>query len=122
MNTSTSSTSGMTKSTIESDVELLGDLTFSHELHIKGRVNGNIISALDSNGKLVLHEGGVINGEVRAPYVYIAGQVVGNLFASKRLSLGESSQVQGDVHYSGLEMEKGAGVNGMLVSMNSGDS
>ena len=113
---------GLGVSTIESDMELLGDLTFSHELHVKGRINGNIVSALDSDGKLVLHEGSVISGEVRAPYIYVEGQVVGNLFASKRLSLGAHSLVQGDVHYSELEMEKGASVNGTLVALGASDS
>ena len=117
----TNDTMAVAASTIESDVELLGDLTFSHELHIKGRVNGNIVSALDSDGKLVLHQGSIISGEVRARYIYVAGQVVGNLFASKRLSLGGHSLVQGDVHYNELEMAKGASVNGMLVALGAGD-
>ena len=99
------------------DVELLGDLSFSNELHIKGRVNGNVVSSMDTEGKLVLHKGCVVNGEVRAPYVIVAGQVTGNLFAFKRLSLADGSIVHGDVHYSEIEMQQGATVNGMLIAM-----
>ena len=99
------------------DVELLGDLSFSKELHIKGRVNGNVISAVGAYSKLVLHEGCVINGEVRASHVIVAGQVTGNLFAFERLSLAEGSIVHGDVHYKEIEMQQGATVNGVLVAM-----
>lgn len=103
------------------DVELLGDLSFTKELHIKGRVNGNVVSSVDSDGKLVLHSSGIINGEVRAPYVVVAGQVTGNLFAFKRLSLAEGSVVHGDVHYTEIEMQQGATVNGMLIAMGKAD-
>ncbi len=99
------------------DVELLGDLSFSRELHIKGRVHGNVISSVDAKGKLVLHAGCVINGEVRASDVVVAGQVTGNLFAFKRLSLAEGSIIHGDVHYTEIEMQQGATVNGVLVAM-----
>ncbi len=99
------------------DVELLGDLSFSKELHIKGRVNGNVVSSMDTEGKLVLHESCAVTGEVRAPYVIVAGQVTGNLFAFKRLSLANTSVIHGDVHYSELEMQQGATVNGMLIAM-----
>ncbi len=110
-------TDNLPVSDLMEDVELLGDLSFSKELHIKGRVNGNVVSAIDSEGKLVLHSGSVVNGEVRAPYVVVAGQVTGNLFAFKRLSLAKGSVIHGDVHYTELEMQQGAIVNGMLVAM-----
>ncbi len=105
------------------DVELLGDLSFTRELHIRGRVNGNVVSSIDSEGRLVLHAGSVVNGEVRAPYVVVAGQVTGNLFAFKRLSLAKGSEVHGDVHYTEIEMQQGATVNGILIAMGkSGES
>ncbi len=107
----------MDVSDLMQDVELLGDLFFSKELHIKGRVNGNVVSSMDTEGKLVLHKDCVVNGEVRAPYVIVAGQVTGNLFAFKRLSLANGSVIHGDVHYSELEMQQGATVNGMLIAM-----
>lgn len=99
------------------DVEFLGDLSFSKELHIKGRVIGNIVSSMDTEGKLILHEGSVVKGEVRVPYLVVAGQVQGNLFAFKRLSLASGSVIHGDVHYTELEMQQGATVNGMLIAM-----
>ncbi|MEE9351177.1 MAG: polymer-forming cytoskeletal protein [Thiotrichaceae bacterium] len=112
-----SQASNMEVSDLMQDVELLGDLSFSKELHIKGRVNGNVVSSMDTEGKLVLHKSCVVNGEVRAPYVVVAGQVTGNLFAFKRLSLAEGSIIHGDVHYSEIEMQQGATVNGMLIAM-----
>ncbi len=99
------------------DVEFLGDLSFSKELHIRGRVIGNVVASMDSDAKLILHEGCMIQGEVRAPYVVVAGQVKGNLFAFRRLSLAEGSVIHGDVHYSEIEMQQGATVNGMLIAM-----
>lgn len=117
MNKNNSQFSETEISDLMADVELLGDLSFSKELHVKGRVNGNVVASMETEAKLIIHENSVINGEVRAPYVIVVGQVTGNLFAFKRLSLAEGSVVHGDVHYSEIEMQKGATVNGMLVAM-----
>lgn len=104
-------------SVIEEDVELMGDISFSQDLLVRGRVTGNILASLDSNAKVIIQEGGVITGEVRAPFVIVTGKIVGNVFATKRLSIANSALIEGDIHYGSLEMEQGANINGLLVAM-----
>jgi len=104
-------------SVIRQGLEMIGDVSFTGELHIHGRVNGNIVAAMDSDSKLVLQPGSEINGEIRVPYVLAASKVIGDVFAFRRLTLTRDSVIQGNVHYSEVEMEQGASVNGMLVAM-----
>lgn len=104
-------------SIIEQDVELLGDISFSQDVLVRGRITGNVLASLDSDGKVMVQEGGVITGEVRAPYVIVTGKIIGNIFATKRLSIANSAQIEGDIHYGSLEMEQGANINGLLVAM-----
>ena len=102
-------------STLDVNAELKGDLTFTGELHIKGRLEGNIVASMDSEGQLTLHAGCMVSGEVTAPYINISGVLTGNLFATEKLTLLAGAVVNGDVHYNKLEMHAGATVNGTLV-------
>lgn len=104
-------------SIIEQDVELIGDISFSQDVYIKGKITGNILASLDSDGKVMIQQGGIITGEVRAPNVIVAGKIVGNVFATKRLSIANTALIEGDIHYGSLEMEQGASINGLLVAM-----
>ncbi|CAA6809459.1 MAG: Unknown protein [uncultured Thiotrichaceae bacterium] len=108
---------GTKRSIIEQDVELMGDISFSQDILVRGRITGNVLAPLDSDGKVMVQEGGVITGEVRAPYVIVTGKIIGNIFATKRLSIASSAQIEGDIHYGSLEMEQGASINGLLVAM-----
>ncbi|MCK5727315.1 MAG: polymer-forming cytoskeletal protein [Thiotrichaceae bacterium] len=102
-------------STLDVDTELKGDLSFTGELHIKGRLDGNVISSMESHGQLILHTGSLVSGEITAPRIIISGMLTGNLFATEKLTLLSGAVVNGDVHYRSLEMQQGATVNGTLV-------
>ena len=102
-------------SLIGENTEILGDIKFSTGLHVDGTVKGNIIADTDSNSVFSLSEDGKIEGEVRAPHVYINGTVNGNVYSSEHIEIESNSRISGDVYYNLLGMSGGAQVNGRLV-------
>ena len=100
---------------ISKDSEVVGDLKFSGDLEVQGLVRGNIIAKSDTNAAVRVVEGGKVEGEIHAPKIIINGRVVGDVHCSDHVDLATKASVQGNVHYSLIEMVKGAQVNGNLV-------
>lgn len=96
--------------------KVVGDLHFTGELQVEGRVTGNIIAENEKDAKLVIADTGVVEGEVRAPIIIVNGKVQGNIYSSKHLELAAKGNVIGTVHYHSVEMVKGAQVNGSMVN------
>ncbi len=107
--------SGHTTTLISSDTEIMGELKFSGDLEIQGLVKGNVRAKSDNSGSVRLVEGGRVEGEIHAPKVVINGQVQGDIHSSEHVELAAKAVVEGNVHYSLIEMVKGAQVNGSLV-------
>ena len=97
-------------------VEIQGEIRFGGELEIEGKVIGNIFAESSSDAKVNVK--GEVEGEIRAPKVVINGEVHGDIYCSKHLELAAKALVNGNVHYSVIEMVKGAQVNGSLVHIN----
>lgn len=93
-----------------------GDLAFAGGLRIDGTVRG-AVSCVDcaKGGILVISETGVVEGEVRASHLVVAGRISGPVHATELLELQPKAQVTGDIHYRALEMHHGAVVDGLLV-------
>jgi cytoskeletal protein CcmA (bactofilin family) len=70
---------------------------------------------LGSNSALSVSEDGKIEGGVSVPYVVLHGIVRGDVVASKRVELGSTAKVIGNVYYNLIEMKVGAEINGKLV-------
>lgn len=96
--------------------KVVGDLHFTGELQLEGKVTGNIIAEDEKDAKLVIAETGIVEGEVRAPVVIVNGKVVGNVYSTKHLELAAKGNVTGTIHYHSIEMVKGAQVNGSMVN------
>lgn len=92
-----------------------GDLEFTGGLRVDGAVKGNITAREDSNSTLVLSELGEIEGNVTVPHVIVNGTVNGNISSGGRVELQPKARITGDVHYTAVEMQLGAMVNGNLV-------
>ncbi len=92
-----------------------GNIRFTGGLRIDGQVHGNVTSAGDQPGMLVISEQAVVEGEVRVHHVMVNGQVKGPIYADQTLELQPKASVTGDVHYQKLEMQMGAVVQGRLV-------
>lgn len=95
-----------------------GSLNFSGGLRIDGQVNGNVVAAQGKPSTLVLSEHARVNGEVNVTHLVINGSINGPVFASEYIELQSKAKVNGDVHYTTLEIQLGAIVDGHLVHTN----
>ncbi len=98
-----------TFSVIGSDVTITGDISASVDLHIDGKVEGDIKCA-----SLVQGESSVISGAITAETARMSGKVAGSITA-KELVILKSAQIEGDVHYDALTIEQGAQVDGRFA-------
>ncbi len=103
-------------SLISRATKVTGDLYFTGELQLEGKVTGNIIAEDEKDAKVVISDTGVVEGEIRAPIVIVNGKVQGNIYSSKHLELAAKGNVTGTVHYHSIEMVKGAQVNGSMIN------
>jgi cytoskeletal protein CcmA (bactofilin family) len=95
---------------------LVGDLTFADGLRIDGTVHGSVrCVGGEGAGMLVVSEKGVIEGEVRAAHLVVAGRITGPVFTTEMVELQPKARIVGDVHYRAIEIHHGAVVDGRLV-------
>ena len=100
---------------IAANTEVEGDVRFSDQLYINGRLKGTVIAEDDGDATVVVSEEGSVEGEIRAPNVVINGSVEGNVFAGKRVTLAAKAKVSGNVYYKLVEMQLGAMVDGQMI-------
>jgi cytoskeletal protein CcmA (bactofilin family) len=102
------------KSLIAEGSQIDGNFRFEDGLRIDGAVVGNVSANLDLSSILVISETATVTGEVHADHVIINGTVKGTVHARVMLELQPKARIQGDVHYTALEMHQGALVAGQL--------
>jgi cytoskeletal protein CcmA (bactofilin family) len=100
---------GSTFSVIGSDVVIKGDISATADLHIDGRIEGDIACA-----SLVQGEGSHVEGAITAETARLAGSVSGSISARELVIL-RSARIHGDVHYDALTIEQGAEVEGRFA-------
>lgn len=106
---------GSVETLIGRQTEITGDVRFTGGLHVDGRVHGNVAASADKSAHLSISENGAVEGEVRVPVIVLNGAVVGDVYASEKVTLGAKARVTGNVFYKVIEMVSGAQVNGQLV-------
>ena len=84
------------------------DITATGDFRLDGTLEGNI----QLNGKLVVGDSGVVNGNVLCQNANIIGTVNGNLSVKELLSLHTSARVHGDILINKLSIEPGAVFSG----------
>lgn len=110
------SNSGHTFSMIASDVEIVGNLNAKVDLHIDGRVQGDV-----NCGNLVQGEGSVIAGKVTAASARLSGQIDGSIDVGE-LIIEASAKINGDVVYGNLTIAPGGQVEGKFKHKSSGNA
>jgi cytoskeletal protein CcmA (bactofilin family) len=98
-----------TFSVIGPDVTITGDITASADLHVDGKVEGDITCAA-----LVQGDTSSITGSVVAQSMRLAGEVRGTISARELVIL-KTARIDGDVHYDALTIEQGAQVSGRFA-------
>jgi cytoskeletal protein CcmA (bactofilin family) len=86
-------------------------------LEIQGdlRIAGNVEGELKASGDVSVGEGAAIQASIEGANVNVRGQVTGNVTAKKRLTLGGSGRLNGDVKVARLTVEDGATLNGNVT-------
>jgi len=87
---------------LSADLEVDGTIISEGEVHILGALKGNLTAR-----KLVLGEGGKIEGKIVAESAVINGNFTGSILA-KSVTLGRAASVTADIIYHSMEMETGA--------------
>ena len=100
---------GSTFSVFGPDIAITGDVKASADLHIDGRIEGDIICQA-----LVQGEGSEITGAICAQTARLAGVVRGSIDAGSLVIL-KSARIHGDVSYDALTIEQGAEVEGRFA-------
>jgi cytoskeletal protein CcmA (bactofilin family) len=83
---------------------IVGEVSAKGDIRIDGAVKGK----LNVQGKIVLGNSGIIEGEIKAGSADISGSVHGIMTISGALSLKESSKIEGDIQIGKLSIEPGA--------------
>ncbi|MBO4586695.1 MAG: polymer-forming cytoskeletal protein [Bacteroidales bacterium] len=81
-----------------------GDITATGDFRLDGTLEGNI----QLNGKLVVGDTGIVNGNILCMNANIIGTVNGNLSVKELLSLHATARVKGDILINKLSIEPGA--------------
>src|SRR5256712_2134429 len=90
---------------------LQGRLEIQGDLKIAGNVEGD----LKASGDVTIDSTASIQAAIEGANVNVRGQVTGNVTAKKRLTLGGSGRLNGDVRVSRLTVEDGATLNGNVT-------
>ena len=101
--------SDSTFSVLGPDIAIKGDLTATKDLHLDGRIDGDIKCAA-----LVQGVSSEVTGTVIADSARVAGTIKGSITAGVLVIL-KTARIEGDVAYQSLTIEEGAQVNGRFA-------
>ncbi len=95
-------------SVIGADITITGNIEASVDLHIEGRVHGDVRCAT-----LILGESSSVNGKIFADRVRVSGDVDGAI-ETKDLAVEATARVTGDITYDRLRVANGGVVEGQM--------
>ncbi|HWM91407.1 MAG TPA: polymer-forming cytoskeletal protein [Thermoanaerobaculia bacterium] len=85
-----------------SDVE--GELRFETSFRVDGKFTGKV----NTNGDLIVGEGGEVEGELRVGQIFVSGTVKGTVRASKKVQISPRGKVFAEIDTPALVIEDGA--------------
>ena len=104
------------KTLIAQGTSIQGGLKFQEGLRVDGEVYGPI-QATASGSLLVISEGAIVEGGIKADHVIVNGTVKGPVEARALLELQSKARIEGEVQYASVMMEHGATILGQLRPM-----
>lgn len=78
------------------------------------QVNGKIISNMEVLGSLVIGQLGLVEGDINATFILIAGKVVGNITVGEQIHLTKTAVVIGNIDCQSIIIDDGAKIKGSL--------
>ncbi len=103
-----SSASGET--IIAQGVRVEGDFRSQGDVVIDGEVAGSV----ETQSALSVGEAAKIHADVKAKSAIVAGEIIGNIFATDMIELLSTSRVKGDIVTARISVAAGAQVNGRV--------
>ena len=107
-----------TSSILGPELEIHGDVKVSGSLLIYGKVFGSI----QSSGAVRTANGSVVNGNISAKEAAIGGKVDGDLDIEKKVTLGDTSFLTGNLKAAILTIEEGAKFDGVCSMLKKSQS
>ena len=107
-----------TSSILGPELEINGDVKVSGSLLIYGKVFGSI----QSSGAVRTANGSVVNGNISAKEAAIGGKVDGDLDVEKKVTLGDTSFLTGNIKAAILTIEEGAKFDGVCSMLKKSQS
>ena len=87
---------------------ITGDIKSKGDIRVDGSLNGSI----ETEGKVVVGQGGIVEGDVVCKDADIAGVLKAKISVSQLLSLKSSAKLNGDIVTNKLSIEPGASFTG----------
>ena len=100
-----------TDDTLPDQINMIGEGTlFEGTLRADSnvRVSGHIKGKLDVEGRAIVTQEGVVEGELHATDADVAGSVQGEIHVSERLMLKSTARVDGNIESGRIKVEEGA--------------
>ena len=91
------------KNVLGSDVEIKGNIKFTGELALEGKLDGEV----QTDGTLTLGDSAVVNGNINAQSVIVRGKVNGNINAKEKIEIKNKAELFGDIRAAKLSVEEG---------------
>jgi cytoskeletal protein CcmA (bactofilin family) len=89
---------------LDSGSHVDGELRFETSFRIDGRFTGKV----QSNGDLIVGEGGEVEGDVRAGQIFVSGTIRGTIRAGRKVQISARGKVFADLDTPSLVIEDGA--------------
>ncbi|MDD2971427.1 MAG: polymer-forming cytoskeletal protein [Lachnospiraceae bacterium] len=106
------------QSLIGEDVVIEGNMTLKDAVRIDGKIKGDITS----KGSLFVGKNGVIEGNIQAVNIMIAGTINGNMNITERIEATATSKIKGDIVAKSLVIDENAAFEGNCTMNMNGKS
>ncbi len=93
------------------DTVIVGSIVANKDIRIDGKLDGSITC----NGKVIVGEGAIIVGDIKAITIELMGTMTGNMEATDNLILKSTSVFEGNIVTSKLGIEPGATLKGQCT-------
>ncbi len=98
--------------------QIHGRMTVHDSIRVDGKIFGNLEPADDHTCSIAVGPTGVVTGNIHCHRAYIAGTVLGNIFAKELIVLSDSAVVRGDISSDSFNIASGAVVDGTMLQAN----
>ncbi len=89
---------------LDAGCEVQGELRFKNTFRVHGRFTGTV----ESEGELIVGEGGVLEGVVKVSELSVSGRLEGQVEAKRRIEIGVNGHVEGEISAPALVIASGA--------------